>query len=627
MVRRDTAFFVFSTALMPVVLLVWWTLPECRVWLGGGRLVAFLAGSLLLAPLLSFFSRKPKTAPAPPATPEPARPAKSQDPRLISQVTFARLRSPRFTVTPPPSDFVGRIGELEELLANFERGVLIVGRSGDAGVGATALARRLVFALADDYLDGCLEIDLRGAPFSVDEPLDPVEAQRRILRPFYPHEILPDDTKELNKLYRDTFSDRQVLLLLDNAASGVQLRPLMPPKPSAVIVTSSQADMALNWAKLYRLELGGLTPDEGRELLVRVSGLNETMHRAALDKIAEQFGYSPLALRVVASLMKEPLSRSPRELLKQAVAVHKSQIALRGSVAINLSVTVALELMYEALSPELQSHFENLTVFPGPFTQMAAAAIWNIDPKETEEMLVELARYNLLDYRTTTYSYVHHDLVRLYAQELLLGQMRLTDTVVVRHADYILEQAKHATELYQNESTAADGLLCFSALWPDLWKAWNRMNGSDVGWRSPQETNHWLCEFPAQVLAILHVMRPLEDRRMVLSRAVEAARALEDEQAEMAYQAELGQVVVLLGDIGNALACHERQLELAYKLRDRLQEADALMNVGQTCGALGDVARAKEVWRQSVALFRMIGDERAAQVELWLRALESKSRA
>ncbi|MBN2003370.1 MAG: tetratricopeptide repeat protein [Anaerolineae bacterium] len=576
---------------------------------------------------MSFFSRKSRSAATPPAAQESARSSKPQDPRLISQVTFARLRSPRFTVTPPPTDFVGRMAELEELLANFERGVLIVGANGDAGVGTTALARRLVFALADDYLDGCLELDLRGAPFSVDEPLDPVEAQRRLLRPFYPHEILPDDPKALNELYRDTFSDRQTLVLLDNAASGVQLRPLIPPKPSAVIVTTSQADMALNWAKLYRLELGGLTPDEGRELLVRVSGLNETMHRATLDKIAEQFGYFPLALRVAASLLKEPFSWSPRELLKQAAATHKSQTALRGSVTVNLGVNVALEMLYEALSPELRSHFENLTVFPGAFTQMAASAVWNIDPKEAEETLVELARYNLLDYRTTTYSYVHHDLVRLYAQDLLLGQMRLTDTVVMRYADYVLDQAKHANELYQNEATSADGLLRFSALWPDLWKAWNRMSGSDIGWHPPQDPNRWLCEFPAQVSAILSVMRPLEERRMVLSRAVEAARALDDEDVEMVYQGELGRVAASLGDIQNALACHERQLEIAYKLRDRLQEADALMNVGQTCGALGDIARAKEVWRQSSALFRMIGDDRAAQVELWLRALEGKSRA
>ncbi len=626
MVRRDTACCIFSIALMPMALLAWWTLPDGRVWFGGGRLIAFLVGSLSLAPLLSIFGRKSKSVQPPSPAPEPAKPARPQDPRLISQVTFARLRSPRFTVTPPPSDFVGRVAELEELLANFDRGVLIVGRNGDAGVGATALARRLVFALADDYLDGCLEIDLRGAPFSVDEPLDPVEAQRRILRPFYPHEILPEDPKELNKLYRDTFSDRQALILLDNAASGVQLRPLIPPKPSAVIVTSSQSDMALNWAKLYRLELGGLTPDEARELLVRVSGLNESMHRAALDKIADQFGYSPLALRVVAPLLKEPFSRSPHELLKQAVATHKSQTALRGSVSINLSVNVALELMYEALSPELRSHFENLTVFPAPFTQTAAAVVWGINAEEAEELLVELARCNLLDYRTTTYSYAHHDLVQLYAQELLLGQMRLTDTVVARYANYVLEQARHANELCQNEATSADGILRFSALWPDLWKAWNRMNGSDVGWRPPQETDHWLCEFPAQLMAVLRMMRPREERRLMLTRAIEAARILGDEQTEMAYQAELGRVVAQLGEIEVALACRERQLELAYKLRDRLQEADALMNVGQTCGALGDVARAKEVWRQSAALFRMIGDDRAAQVELWLRALESKSR-
>ena len=437
------------------------------------------------------------------------------DPASISHITYDRLRSPRFTVAPPPSDFVGRKEELAELLANYEQGVLITNASRNAGVGTTALARRLAFALADEFLDGCLEIDLRGGMPSIEEPLDPVEAQRRLLRPFHPTESLPYDAKALNRLYRQTFSEYKVLLLLDNAASGTQLRQLLPRKPSVAIVTS-HADLTMSWAKLYHLELGGLRPEEARELLLRISGRGDDAIQGTFDKIAEQFNYIPLALRVIAALLKEPFNWTSRELLRNFSNVRKSLVALWGPKAANLSVGVALEMIYGALPSEIRSHFEDLAVFPGTFAQTAAATVWDASSREADETLVALVRYNLLDYRTATYAYVQHDLVRHSAQELLLGQMKQTDIVVARYANYALEHARRANELFQeSESTAPDGLMRFSALWPDLWKAWNRMNGTDPGWSYPEDTERWLCDFPLHVWPVSYTHLTLPTKRIV----------------------------------------------------------------------------------------------------------------
>jgi tetratricopeptide (TPR) repeat protein len=264
-------------------------------------------------------------------------------------------------------------------------------------------------------------------------------------------------------------------------------------------------------------------------------------------------------------------------------------------------------------------------VFPESFTQTAAAAIWDISSREADETLISLVRHNLLDYRTTTYSYLQHDLVRLHAQELLLGQMKRTDLVVAHYANYVLEQAKAANKLYaDNESTMADGLMRFSTLWPDLWRAWNRMNGSDLGWPFPEDTQRWLCDFPLLVWAVLSVTRSLDEKLKILSRALEAAVALEDLNAEATHLGNLGRIHMALEDAENALVRHERQLEIAYTLRDRHHEADALMNIGQACGALGDVKRAQESWRQAIALFDVIGDERAATVRTWLETLDDK---
>lgn len=622
--RNLTALLLFSSAAVPVFLAGWllfhaWRQPSVAGTFG------VLMGTSLAALAASLLGRL-KFAQADAQTPAyRAEVTAKADAARISRITFDRLRSPRFTIVPPPSDFVGRQEELLELLENFDRGVLIASANGSAGMGVTALGRRLAFALADDYLDGCLEIDLRGASPAMEEPLDPMEAQRRLLRPFYPYETLPDDPKELNKLYRSTFSEYKVLLLLDNAASGTQLRSLLPRAPSAAIVTTQQTDLSLNWAKFYHLELQGLKPEDARQLLQRVSRQEKEETRGAWDKLVTHFEGIPLALRLIASLMKEPFNQKPKDIARTFPKIRKSLVALRGETAANLNVDAALDMMYEMLSPDLRARFEGLAVFPGPITQAAAAAVWGVASSEAEETLVALTRYNLLEYCTSSYMYLMHDLIRQHVMELLLGQMQQTDTVVVRYADYVLKEAVKANELYAaGDATAVDGLLRFSRLWPDLWTAWNRMNQTDPGWPHPENTETWLGNFARQVLPVLGATRPPEDRRVILERSLEIARANKDLTNELFLMGELGRIYTLQAEAAKALVAHERQLALAFDLHNRPQEADALTCIGQVCGILGNYQRAQETWRQALALLNVLDTDRAEEVRTWLHTLEGK---
>jgi len=625
-VRRDlSAWLLFSSAAIPVVLVGRQVFPAWQQHPAGWWAWLAVVGSSLVAMVASLWGRF-KFAQA--DTQAPAYRAEitaKADAARISRITFDRLRSPRFTIAPPPSDFVGRQEELLELLENFDRGVLITSANGGAGVGLTALARRLAFALADDYLEGCLEIDLRGASPTMEEPLDPVEAQRCLLQPFYPYETLPSDPKELNKLYRSTFSDYKVLLLLDNAASSTQLRSLLPRAPSVAIVTSQQTDLSLNWAKFYHLELRGLKREDAQQLLWRVSRQEKEEIKGIWEKLAEQFECIPLALRVVASLLKEPFDQKPKDVIRTYPKVRKSLVALGGEGAANISVDAALDMIYEMLPAEQRTRLEDLAVFPGPITQAAAAAVWHVDLREAETTLVALTRYNLLEYRTNSYTYLMHDLVRMHVQELLLGQMKQTDTVVVRYADYMLQEAVKANTLYkEGGSLAADGLLRFTRLWPDLWRAWNRMNQTDPGWPHPENTEAWLGSFAHQVMPVLSVTRPQEDQIMILERSLAIARATQDQMGELFLVGKLGHIYLDREDAVNALEYHERQLTLAFALHDRCQEADALTSIGAACGILGDYSRAQETWRQALALLNVLDEDRAAEVRSWLQTLEEK---
>lgn len=535
--------------------------------------------------------------------------------------TFVRAPALRFNLAPPPVDFAGRKTELTTLLANFERGVLITSATDDLGNGMTALARRLAVELGKDFPDGCLEIDLRGGMSNFVEPLTPVEAQRRLLTPFHPDTPLPDDEKALDELYRETFATHKVLLLLDNAAGPAQLRRLLPRQSSAVIVTARGEFPTLG--KLYPFSLGGLRMEEARALLGHVAPGCIAVPQRIINKILERFGSSPLALRIVGALLREASPRAARMLLTHYNAIKRRLTALRPA-GINLPVTIALELTYEALPIEQRAFFEALAIFPAPFSRSAAAMIWGLDVEAADAMLVAFVRSNMVMYSPESDLYALHDLVSVYVQELLLGQPERTRLVMARYARYTLAEAGRANALYcAGGGRREEGLLRFAAVWPHIWAAWLRMSGADPGWPRPDDVDRWLCDFPGRVFPILHTMVPMAGRTVVLERVLEAARSL-DRAAEALILNYLGQAYAAQGDSKRALEAYESCLKIAYDLHDRPGEANALMNIGTACGALGDINRARESWRHSIALFRMIGDPRAAQVRVWLGALESK---
>jgi len=161
---------------------------------------------------------------------------------------------PRQLPSPPPY-FIGRQAELQALdagLAEVERdsGIMAISAiGGTAGVGKTALALHWGHRVAGHFTDGSLYVNLRG--FAVDEtPLTPEEAIRGFLDSFQiPVEMIPAGRDAQVALYRSLLAGRRVLVVLDNAYSAEQVRPLLPGTPGCLAVVTS------------RNRLGGLVSD------------------------------------------------------------------------------------------------------------------------------------------------------------------------------------------------------------------------------------------------------------------------------------------------------------------------------------------------------------------------------
>jgi hypothetical protein len=141
-------------------------------------------------------------------------------------------------IPPPPADFKGREDEINDILENFEKGATITGLHGMGGIGKTALALVLAEKLKEKFPDGQIFIDMRGTSVNPELPrLTPEEAMAQVIRAYNPVDRLPENPIELRGLYLSILTNKNTLLLLDNAADSDQVEPLLPPPGCSVLIT------------------------------------------------------------------------------------------------------------------------------------------------------------------------------------------------------------------------------------------------------------------------------------------------------------------------------------------------------------------------------------------------------
>src|SRR5262249_30632807 len=152
------------------------------------------------------------------------------------------------------------------------------------------------------FPDAQLFLELRGMADGVKElALTSTEAMSRIIRAFHAEIIqLPEDGSELAGLYRSVLAGKRVLIVLDNAGSEAQLRPLLTvPPPVGFLITSRRA-LALDGVAFIQLD--GLPADEAYALLRRISGPRGS--RPELMNINRLCEGLPLALRVAGDFLR-----------------------------------------------------------------------------------------------------------------------------------------------------------------------------------------------------------------------------------------------------------------------------------------------------------------------------------
>ena len=506
--------------------------------------------------------------------------------------SVASHRSPArlHQLEPPPGDFTGRKAELEKLSAAVELGgVMISGLYGLGGIGTTSIALRLAKHLTGQYPDAQIYLNLRGAG---PRPLTQADALAHVIRSFCPEARLSEDEPTLAAQYQSILRGKHALLLMDNARDADQVKDLLPPAGSILLITSRKY-ISLPGLPYFKLEQ--MSPSEAVELALKIAPrLGDSA-----GELAELCDYLPLAVRISANTLRENETLSPQEFIQKLRDT--SQRLER------IGVEAALRLGYDLLPDDLQAHWPALLVFPGSFDKAAAAAVWNLEPEPARQALGRLLRYGLLEYRSAIQRYELHDIARPLAAELIdTSEQTIAG---IRHAEYYRRVLTASEAMYlKGGQDALTGLARFdlernNILAGEAWAAQHASDREDIAYLS--------MRYPDAGKNVLDSRLRCREKIRWLENALAAARLIGHLGGEGAHLGSLGNAYLSLGKARRAIQYYAQALAIARETGDRRGEGTRLGNLAIACKVLGDTPRAIEYYQAALTIARQIGDRQA----------------
>jgi hypothetical protein len=323
--------------------------------------------------------------------------------------------------------FTGRTRELDGLVAavyGTAQSLGVVGIhavDGMAGIGKTAFAVHAAHRLAVRFPDGQIFVHLH-AHSAGQRPVDPADALAALLLAagVAPQRI-PPDLEARSAAWRGHLAGKKVLLVLDDAASTDQVRPLLPGSAGClVLVTSRRKLTALEEA--VPIGLGTLPPGEAAVLFVRLAGRPGLQPgQRGVAEVAQLCGYLPLAIRLAGAGLRHHPAWTVSDLAAELATARDRLAALQAE---DISVAAAFDLSYQDLTAVQQRLFRRLGLHPGSdIDAYAAAALDGTDLHITRRRLGELYEHNLIG-EPAHGRYRLHDLLREHAWALAAGETR-----------------------------------------------------------------------------------------------------------------------------------------------------------------------------------------------------------
>ncbi|MGW5651272.1 BTAD domain-containing putative transcriptional regulator [Streptomyces humi] len=532
---------------------------------------------------------------------------------------------------PAPAHFTGRVdvrAELRGALASAPAPALAV-VSGMAGVGKSALALYVAHQVRERFPDGQLHLNLHGATPGV-PPLAPGQALAALLRDLGvdPRHI-PGHPDAAAALLRSLLAPTRTLLVLDDAASAAQVRPLLPGGPGcAVIVTSRSPLTTLDGAR--RFPLGPLTGEDSAALLRAVSGREEI---GAGHPLVGLTGRLPLALRVVAARLAARRALTPDVLAGQLAAtegrlrhLEYDDLSVRRSLAVAHDALAAADRAPDRDAADALRHIGalDLPTYGAPLI----ARLTGTDEHRAEAALDRLVDVALLE-ETAYGRYTPHDLVRDFARELTAGADRTEPALtalrwfaaVAEHVLVaILEPGPDQGDRRRPTTAQPPGHRAYTAAVPPFECAehafaWGDLELENIVALVARYADTADTRISAHLSVLVRLLFPYVLRRgrvaemeVLGTAALAAARRLGDEPAEAYALGDLAGLRFLTGRQRAALDLTDRALAIWRRLEAASWIRRCLNNRGLLLEGLGRYEESGEALRQSLECSRQLND-------------------
>jgi tetratricopeptide (TPR) repeat protein len=536
-----------------------------------------------------------------------------QDAKLqIPEVVLAKLNEAVRRSLPPvlhnlppiASAFTGRGWEEDEIvaaLAGQGGSAAISALKGIGGIGKTALAVKIGHRLTVQFPDAQLLIDLRGTSSA---PMGPRAAMESVIRRFHPDGQLPDDDAAVLEIYRDLLSKNRVFLILDNARDTAQVERLLPPSPSAAIVTSRQV---LHLADAKSLRLDDLPLADATVLVSKLLDGERSLSGAELRRLAQDCCFChPLSLRVAALFLRGHKGRGVSDYIA-GVERDRTRLRLQGQPDHDVLAVIGQSVdQLQAEDEVLCASWRDLSVFPSGFHTVAAAAVWGIDDRDAgSDRLCDLEGRGLIEVMAED-RYRLHDLLRDVARRDCVAER--AEAASQRHADYFRSVLDRSDELYLQGGVAiAEGLSLFDRERTNI-ESGQRWAAAGIA-RSDEAARLAAAYANAGVYVLNLRLHPRERIRWH-EVALDGCRKTANRRGEGYALGNLGLAYAVLGETRRAIEYYEQVLTIAREIGDRRGEGNALGNLGIAYKNLGETRKAIEYYEQRLTIAREIGDRR-----------------
>jgi DNA-binding SARP family transcriptional activator len=528
---------------------------------------------------------------------------------------FGRCSGPPRELPKDVESFTGReaaLAALEALLpdmAGNAPGNAVATIVGTAGVGKTALAVHWAHRVARWFPDGQLYINLEG--YGSARPMASMDALTRLMRSLgVAPDQMPIDLAEAAARYRSLTADRRLLIVLDNAASADQLRPLLPAGHGCAVVVTCRDRLTGLVARdgVVRVILDVLTPTEANLLLCRRLGVDRVRAEAGASRqLAELCSRLPLALCIVSANLADQPYRGIAEQVARLRADPMAELAVDGD-ADGSAIRRVFESSYHNLPESTRRLFRRLgLVACQDFTAGPAAALADVGECEAAAELDRLAANHLVDQHRPG-RYTLHDLLRCYAANVAQTEESAAQraAAVRRLTDHYLAGVTAAGQLTHPHLIRVGPRVApvrprgvddhaSAQRWFDAERANLLVVLRHAARKGPADTAWQLAD---ELRAYYDMNRHMVDWLDAARSGLTAARATGSVQAQVAAFHGLAHVNFWLGRYHRAIAYQNRTIALDQDADSQVHQvfltnlAILLAHVGRTDEALGHLTRA-----------------------------------